>query len=332
MGKLFEKKRRWLYFWIAVFIALPFIAKPLGSFYSYELNIIGIYCIVTVALNLLTGYGGQVSIGQASFVVIGSYISAYLSTNLGFPMWATFPIAAVLTGVAGYIMGLPAVRLSGHFLAVATLGFGIAIPEIVLNMQVVGGSNGMTVPKPFQSDITFYFMIFGILGIVLWLSSNLLKTRMGRAFVAIRESEVAAAAMGVPVAQYKALLFAISAFFSGIAGNLYAHYVAFVSPNDFTLDSSFLFLAMIIVGGLASLPGSLIGAFLIAVVQQATSSLQGYSVVITGLVMAAAVMFLPGGVITLFNGGIGKKSRPKVLKIVPSSGDEGGGAPHASGS
>lgn len=315
MEKKFTRKRAWLYFWVVIFILLPFIAQPLGSFYSYELNIIGIYCIVTVSLNLLTGYGGQVSIGQASFVVIGSYISAYLGTNLGLPMWVTFPAAAILTGVAGYIMGLPAVRLSGHFLAVATLGFGIAIPEIVLNLPIVGGSNGMTVPKPFQSDLVFYFIIFGVLGIILLLSANLLKTRMGRAFVAIRESEVAAASMGIPVAQYKALLFAISASLSGIAGNLYAHYVAFVSPNDFTLDSSFLFLAMIIVGGLASLAGSLIGAFLIAIVQQATSNLQGYSVVITGLVMAFSVMFMPGGLITILKGKNARKQRPKALQL-----------------
>ncbi len=324
MGKLLMRKRLWLYFWIAVFLVLPFIAQQFGSFYSYTLNLIGIYCIVSVSLNLLTGYGGQVSIGQASFVVIGSYISAYLGTNLGFPMWVTFPAAAILTGVAGYIMGLPAVKLSGHFLAVATLGFGIAIPEIVLNMPIVGGSNGMAVPKPFQSDVTFYFIIFGVLGIVLLLAANLLKTRMGRAFVAIRESEIAAMSMGIPVAQYKALLFAISAFLSGIAGNLYAHYVAFVSPNDFTLDSSFLFLAMIIIGGLASLPGSLIGTFLLVIVQQATSNLQGYSVVITGLVMAFCVMFLPGGIITLFRRKKAAKPNFKLLQVpVQNANQEG---------
>lgn len=324
MGKLLSRKRLWLCFWIAVFLALPFLAQQFGSFYSYTLNLIGIYCIVSVSLNLLTGYGGQVSIGQASFVVIGSYISAYLGTNLGFPMWVTFPAAAILTGVAGYIMGLPAVKLSGHFLAVATLGFGIAVPEIVLNMPIVGGSNGMAVPKPFQSDTTFYFLIFGILGVVLLLSSNLLKTRMGRAFVAIRESEIAAMSMGIPVAQYKALLFAISAFLSGIAGNLYAHYVAFVSPNDFTLDSSFLFFAMIIVGGLASLPGSLIGTFLLVIVQQATSNLQGYSVVITGLVMAFCVMFLPGGLVTLFSRKKAARAGLKLLQVpVQNAGREG---------
>lgn len=315
MIKKWTSKRAWLYLWIALFAVLPFIAQSFGSFYSYQLNIIGIYCIVTVSLNLLTGYGGQVSIGQASFVVIGSYTSAYLGENLGLPMWVTLPCAALLTGLAGYIMGLPAVRLSGHYLAVATLGFGIAIPEIVLNLPVLGGSNGMTVPKPFQSDVVFYFIIFGGLAIILLLVGNLIKTRMGRAFIAIRESEVAAAAMGIPVAQYKALLFALSAVLSGIAGNFYAHYVAFVSPNDFTLDSSFLFLAMIIIGGLASLPGALVGTFLIAIVQQATSNLQGYSTVITGLVMAFCVMFMPGGIVSLFRGKAAQKWRPKVLQI-----------------
>lgn len=292
---------------IILALALPWGVDSIGAVPAFVLNLSAIFCIVAVSLNLLTGYSGQVSLGHAGFVMLGEYVSSLLALKLGVPFWVALPTTMIAVGIVGFILGLPAVRLTGNFLAVATLGFGLAIPELALKWtKLTNGSSGLMPNRPFvgsfqlSSDLYYYYLILLCLFFVLWVSRNLLKSKAGRALQAVRDSEVAAGAVGIKIAYYKALVFAISAGFTGMAGSLYAHYVNFVSPSDFTLENSFLFFAMIVVGGLASLPGSIIGAVVMTALDQLGNGLGQFSVILTGVVMVVVVMFFPQGLVSVF--------------------------------
>jgi branched-chain amino acid transport system permease protein len=307
-SKTSHRTRRRPLTWLTVLVALglPWVINSIGSVPGYILNLSFIFAIVAVGLNLLTGFSGQVSLGHAAFVVIGSYTSAILTLKVGVSFWLALPAAGLLSGIVGFIVGLPAVRLTGNLLAVATLGFGLAVPELVLKWtKLTNGDTGLNPDRPelfgfsFQNDLFYYYLILLCLAFTLWISNNLLKGKAGRAFQAIRDSEIAATAMGISIVYYKSLVFAISAAFAGIAGSLYAHYVNFISPNDFTILNSFLFFAMVVLGGLGSLPGSILGAVVMTVLEQATGGLQGFSIVLTGAVMVAVVLFFPRGLISL---------------------------------
>jgi len=298
-----------VYLWVAVMaaLALPWGVDSIGPVPAYVLNLGAIFAIVAVALNLLTGYSGQVSLGHAAFVMFGEYASALFTLKLGWPFWVAMPMSGVFVGVIGFLIGLPAVRLTGNFLAVATMGFGLAVPELVLKWRTLtNGSTGLNPTRPkignftLGSDLYYYYLILFSLGIVLWISVSLLRSKTGRAFQAIRDSETAAVSVGINTAYYKALVFALSAAFTGIAGSLYAHYVNYISPGDFTIQDSFMFLAMIVVGGLASLPGAILGAFVLTIVNQVSSGLGQFSVILTGTVMILMVFFFPDGLVSLF--------------------------------
>ncbi len=287
-------------------LAAPFVVMPLGSQMSYILDMSVIFCIVAVALNLLTGFSGQVSLGHAAFLMVGEYVSSLLTLNLNWSFWIALPLSAVVTGILGFLIGLPAVRLSGNFLAVATMGFSFAVPELALKWSgLTNGSSGLMPLRPalgsyvLGSDQAYYFLILACLVVQIIVIKNLLKSRTGRAFQAIRDSEIAAQSSGVRVGYNKALVFSISAGFTGIAGSLYAHYINFVSPNDFTVQDSFLFLAMIVVGGLASISGSILGAIVINTINQLSSSFGQYSIILVGAVMVLAVLLFPKGLVSL---------------------------------
>jgi branched-chain amino acid transport system permease protein len=295
--------------WLAViFGALILIVPVFGpsSYIMYVLNIIGIYAIAAMALNLLTGVGGQISIGHAAFLAIGAYASAIMDLRLGIPFWVSIVLAGLITAVIGFVVGLPAVRLSGHYLAIATLGFGVAIPQIILKWEsLTGGYMGLSPRDPaigsfiFDGEVGFYYIIITVLTLTYWTMRNIMRSRFGRAFFSIRESEVAAQAMGVHLPTYKAFLFAISGFYTGVAGSLYAHSVGFISPYDFSIETSFILLAMVVVGGLASLGGSIAGVAILFLIGQLTNELHGLSAVITGLVLIAVILFFPNGSVGL---------------------------------
>jgi len=265
-----------------------------------------IYSIIAMSLNLLMGFGGQISIGHASFMAIGAYSSAIFTLKLGIPFWIALPAAGFFTALIGFGVGLPAVRLKGHFLAVATLGFGVAIPELTMKWdKLTGGFSGLFPEKPvlfgyiFKSDLSLYYLIAVVTLLCTWLMRNLINSRIGRAFVAIRESEVAAAAMGINVPLYKALMFSISAFFTGVAGSLYAHYIGFISPFDFNIGISLTLLAMVVVGGFASIPGSFIGALVLTLIPEFTNHVAGLSLVVTGIALVLVTLFFPDGLVSV---------------------------------
>jgi branched-chain amino acid transport system permease protein len=297
--------KKWMTFIIGALVLLFPVLGP-SSYIMYVLNIVAIYAIASMALNLLTGVGGQVSIGHAAFLGIGAYASAILDLRLNVPFWISILLAGLITGLIGFIVGLPAVRLSGHYLAIATLGFGVAIPQIALKWEsLTGGYMGLSPRDPvlgpiiFNTEYHYYYLIVGVLALTFWTMKNILKSRFGRAFFSIRESEIAAQAMGVHLPTYKAFLFSISGFYTGVAGSLYAHSVGFISPYDFSIEISFLILAMVVVGGLASLGGSIAGAAILFLIAQWTNQLHGLSAVITGGVLVAVILFFPNGSVGL---------------------------------
>jgi branched-chain amino acid transport system permease protein len=295
-------QHKWLSLLAILVLAYPLIVGG-SNYYIILINMVGIYAISAMSLNVLTGFGGQISVGHSGFLAIGAYTAAILSTKVGMTFWLALPLSGVVTGVIGFLIGIPAVRLKGHFLAVATLGFAVSIPLIAMKWDgLTGGFAGLSVKKPilFQTNFSFYYLLVIVTVFLAWIMYNLIHSSLGRAFIAIRESETAATVMGINVPFYKALMFSISAFFTGLAGGLYVFMVGFISPNDFTLTTSFLLLAMIVVGGLASLPGSILGAALLTLLPYMTDKWIGVTNTVIGVAMGFVILFMPDGLVSIW--------------------------------
>ena len=252
----------WFLMLIAALIIFPFLAP---SYYVYMANYMAINVIVTVGLNILVGYTGQISLGHAGFFAIGAYFTVLSMTGLHLPFLPALLLAALIAALFGFILGLPALRLEGPYLAIATLGFGMAITQVIGRWQVFGGRMGLEAPPltlfhyVLDTDRHRYFLIITITFLLVLAARNLMKTRVGRAFIAIRDSDIAAETMGVNLVYYKTLAFAVSAFYTGIAGGLFAFLLGFINPSTFNFILSIYFLAFVIVGGLGSIFGSIMG-------------------------------------------------------------------------
>jgi branched-chain amino acid transport system permease protein len=290
-----------------------FPAIPHG-YVLYLISLGLIYAIVALGLNLLLGYAGQVSLGHAGFFAIGAYTSALLTLRLEAPFVLALPAAGILTAAVGFLLGLPALRLSGPYLAVATLGFGLSVPQLILYWdEWTGGSMGLhslplaSIPLGpnrsivFRTDQDYYYLALSMLILLTILARNIANSDTGRAFISIRDSEVAARAMGVNLVRYKTTAFALSAFYAGLAGSLYAHLLHGISPEDFTVFLSFDFVTMIVLGGLGTVSGALIGSFLLTLLQNTLTRLPVVSqfknlfIVVLGTVLILTIMFFPQG-------------------------------------
>ncbi|MFC1834879.1 branched-chain amino acid ABC transporter permease [Thermodesulfobacteriota bacterium] len=251
---------------LALLAILPFF---LAGWRLSNLNLIAIHCIVALGLNILVGYTGQVSLGHAGFFAIGAYTCVLLMVKCGVPFILALPAAGFMAALFGFLLGLPSLRLEGPYLAIATLGFGMATTQIISHSDFTGGHGGIAAPQislfgfVADSDVKLYAVIVTVTVIMTFAAINLMKTRVGRAFVAIRDSEIAAEAMGISLNWYKTLAFAVSAFYAGIAGALFAFYLGHLSAGSFNLILSITFLAMVVVGGLGSIKGSILGAALL---------------------------------------------------------------------
>jgi branched-chain amino acid transport system permease protein len=262
--QLLDSKVLWFWFMmlIASLIILPFL---IPNYYIYMANYMAINVIVTIGLNILVGYTGQISLGHAGFFGIGAYVTVLSMTNLHIPFPLALVLAAMVAAFFGFILGLPALRLEGPYLAIATLGFGMAITQVIGRWQIFGGRMGLETPSlnlfsyVLESDRQMYFLIIPVAFLFTMAARNLMKTRVGRAFIAIRDSDIAAETMGVNLVFYKTLAFAISAFYAGIAGGLFAFLIGFINPSTFNFILSIYFLAFVIVGGLGSIFGSIMG-------------------------------------------------------------------------
>jgi branched-chain amino acid transport system permease protein len=260
-------QRRWYAALLAGVILLP-LAVPA---YLSDISLVFIYGLCGLSLMVLAGYTGLVSLGHAAFLGIGAYAHVYFVQDLGLPWIVAVALASVLAAASGVLVGLPALRMTGVYLTIATLAFALIIQEVFTRWDhVTHGLKGRPVDKPvifgvsFASDWAFYFLCLAVLIAGLWLTANLLRSPTGRAWVAIRDSEIAAQSMGVHLARYKTLAFAYSAGLMGAAGALFAHKIGFLAPDIFSVLLSIQFLLMVVVGGLGSLHGALYGAVFVA--------------------------------------------------------------------
>ncbi|HWS75093.1 MAG TPA: branched-chain amino acid ABC transporter permease, partial [Quisquiliibacterium sp.] len=260
---------------LAALVALPFLVK---NYRVFQINLVLIYAIALLGLNILTGYNGQFSLGHGAFYAIGAYTAAILMDRFSVPYWLTPAIAGVVCLVAGYLMGFPALRLAGHFLALATFALALATPQMLKFKGIenwTGGVQGLVLMKPeapfefslfgqpLNADRWLYFFSLFVTAVMFLIAWNLLRGRIGRALVAIRDHPIAAAAMGINLPVFKSITFGVSAAFTGVAGALGAIAVAFVAPDSFTVFLSITFLVGVVVGGLATIWGAIFGAIFI---------------------------------------------------------------------
>lgn len=300
-------------FWYAV-LGLVLLAAPfiVSSYVLTQLSQVAIYSIVAFGLMLLAGFTGQLSLGHAAFLAVGAYTEAVLAIK-GVPFFVSVPIAAVFAALVGIVVGLPALRVKGLYLGIATLAFGTIIEEVIARAEpITGGNAGLMVPPVdlfglrFADGPAFYYLAVAFaLGACLILI-NLLRSPTGRAFVAIRDSEISAQSMGVNLAVYKTLSFAISAAFAGVAGALYAHNLRFLSPDQFTVVQSIEMIMMVVIGGLGSIHGAVFGAIFLVALPQAINAVKpvlpsflseatGLQPTIFGAVLVLVVLFEPLG-------------------------------------
>jgi len=258
--------------WTAVGVILLFTAVPLASsqYLLYVVNSIGIAAIAAIGLNILIGYTGQISLGHGAFFGVGAYGAAYLAANWDVPFLLSVPAAGLITALTGMIFGLPSSRLKGLYLTIATLAGQFIIEYALIHWEAVTrGTMGMTLPAAsifgleITGDIPFFYVIFALLIMMLWLAVNLMRTKYGRAFVAIRDNDRAAEGMGISIFPYKLLAFAISSFYAGVAGAVWAYYTISITTEPFNLGLSVEYIAMVIIGGMGNMSGAIFGAVFI---------------------------------------------------------------------
>lgn len=269
------------------------------------LDIAGTYAIVAVGLNLLSGGTGQFSLGHAGFYAVGAFTAGLLNSHLNWPFWLDIPAGGLVAALAGVILGLPVLRLSGPYLSIATLGFGLLVQQVLTSADWAGGRGGVQL-NPAQlgsytfTGLSFFWVILIVLIVGVFVAVNLRRGATGRAFVALRESEPAAAANGVNLAFYRVVAFAISALYAGVAGGLYAHWNSGpIFADSFGLTLSVLFVAIIVVGGLDSVFGSVVGAIFLTLVQELLQDNPQLAQTLYGLVIVVVLLFAPGGLVRL---------------------------------
>lgn len=302
---------------VAVLIVPLFLS---GSANLLNLAIlVGIYYTVCIGLSLIFGVGGQLSLAQAAFYGIGAYTSALLTTKLGVPVFLAFIAAAVVSGVIGWILAAPILRLRTVYLAMATLAFGEILVTIIReNRDITGGSTGiMDLPPPvignfaFDTPTRYYYLVWAVALFTAWIARNIIRSRIGLGLRALGDSEIGAAASGVDVARYKTWMFTLGAIFAGIAGALFVHYISFISPDTYSVGFSILMVMILALGGKDSLVGALIGAIIVTILPIMLAGYDHYSTLVFGVLFLAVVMFMPKGIAGTAEGLLARmKQRP----------------------
>jgi len=297
---IFRRSIPLILFALAMSVLPALLSDP---YYLSILVFIGIYSIATMGLNLLLGYAGQISLGHAAFYAIGAYTSAILTVKFDVHFIVAALAALAITTVAACAIGIPCLRLKGHYLAMATLAAG-EIVYITLNAFVdfTGGPSGLAgIPEitlgsfVFDSDTKYYYLVWSICILLFIITRNIINSRVGRALRSLHGSESASGAMGIPVAGLKVQVFVLSAVYAALAGILYAHSVTFISPQTSDLMFSIRLITMVVVGGMGHLWGGILGAALLTVLPEALSAFQDYELIIYGGILLVMVMFLPEG-------------------------------------
>lgn len=291
--------------WLALAAALgglailPWVAP---GYVVFTAVLVAVNTIIAVGLNLLTGYTGQISLGHAGFVAIGAYTAGLLMGRLGAPWWTAWPAAGLAAAAFGFLVGLPTLRLTGPYLTIATLGFGIVVHQVLTNWEALsGGRMGLPVPplawgpEWLSAQQRLYYLAVASAVFLIWVATNLTRSQVGRAFVALRDSDIAAEVVGVNLTRYKTLAFAVSACYAGVAGAIFAQALRHLEPQSFTLMESILYFAMIVVGGLGSIPGSVIGAVVLTLLPQQLTLLREWVPVIFGTAIILMMVIEPRG-------------------------------------
>jgi len=291
--------------WLAGFVVLLFLPFVLrNSYHQYVVNVIAINVILAVGLNIVKGFAGQVTVGHIALAAIGAYSSALLAVQLGLPFWLALPAAMLITAAAGALVGIPAFRLEGAYLALATLGLAESVRIILSGTESLGGAMGYeNIPPPliggFPLDThrSYYYIVMPAALIGTYFSFAILRSDIGRAFKAIREDSLAAAASGVNVRKYKVIAFILSALYAGCAGSLKAHMTpGFLNPNDYTLTEMVTLLLMIVFGGIGHIWGGVIGAVAVTIINDLTQDYYQYRMLIFGGIIVLTVMYMPRGI------------------------------------
>ena len=281
---------------------------------SYWMNLVNLaisFSVACIGLNIVLGYAGQISFAQASFWGVGAYTSALLSVNLGWPVWLGLPAAFLVAALFGVMLGIPTLKLSGHYLAMATIGFGIIVQLILINViWLTGGSDGIPkIPSPWvgayelREPSAFFYVAAVFLILLAWGSIRLKSSRVGRAFLAVQGNEMAAETTGVDTTFYKVMAFALSAGYGGFAGWMFAHSGShYISPDTFSFDQSIVFLAMMVLGGNGSTIGSIVGAVLLTLLPEVLRFLRDYYMMVYAAGIVAIMIFMPGGIASLVRG------------------------------
>ena len=290
-------------------VILPFLFK---NYRVFQFNLVLVYAIAILGLNILTGFNGQISLGHGAFYALGAYTAAIMMDKMGAPYWTTLPVAAVVCFTFGFLVGFPALRLAGHYLALATFALALAVPQLLKYKNIegmTGGVQGIVLSKPeapfafslfgqpLSPDRWLYFFTLLVTVIMFWLAYNLLRGRVGRALIAVRDHPIAATAMGINLPMFKSLTFGVSSAFTGVAGALGAIVVAYVSPDSFTLQLSIFLLVGVVVGGLASIPGAIFGAIFIQFVPNISDEIsKSAPAAIYGVLLIGLMYLMPTGV------------------------------------
>jgi branched-chain amino acid transport system permease protein len=266
-------------------------------------TLVAVNAVVAIGLNLLSGYTNQLSFGHAGFLAIGAYVAALLTLHVpALPVPLTLLASGLATALVGLALGIPCLRLEGLYLAMATLAFGFVVTEAITNLDwLTRGNDGLRVPLArlgpwtLATDAARYYLAVAVAAAMILAALNVAATRTGRAFLAIRTSEIAAQASGINAAAYKTIAFVLSAFYTGVAGGLFAFVVGFLSPDAFDVFLSVDFLVMIILGGLGSVLGSVAGAAIVTVLNDSLAGFQAFRPLIFGAIMIICMLFMPGG-------------------------------------
>jgi branched-chain amino acid transport system permease protein len=293
---------------LLLLLVLPHL---LANDYYISVLILGCLAAMTaVGLNLLIGYAGQISLGHAAFVGLGAYVSGLLTTQAGWPVLPAVLCAVVVTAACAWLIGIPTLKLSGHYLAMATLGFGIIV-SIVFNeaVELTGGPSGFVgIPRlelfgyAFDTDISYYRLLAVVLAAQMLIFQNIIRSRMGRALRAIHTAEAAARCMGVDVAGAKLFVFTLSAGAAGLSGALYAHYLEFVAPSSFGFLHSVQYIVMVVLGGMGNAWGAILGAFFLTALPEFLRAFEDVETILYGAILILSMMFLPEGLV----GGLAK--------------------------
>jgi branched-chain amino acid transport system permease protein len=269
-------------------------------------NLIAVYLIAVIGLNLFIGYAGQISLGHAAYLGLGAYGSALLTTGLGLNPWLAMAVTALAVGLASFVVAIPTLRLSGHYLAMATLGFNIVCYTVMMQWdRVTGGPSGLAgIPYlsvgglAIDDEVRFHYLVWGIAIMVLCLGLNLARSSLGLALSAVAQNETAAASLGIRVNAAKVRIFVLSAVLASLAGSLYAHCYTFINPDSFTIFNSIELVTMVVVGGLGSIWGSLFGTALIILLPEFLHSFETYRDIIHGLIVVTVLILLPQGLVS----------------------------------